>query len=68
MTDEDGPLLKPCPFCGSDDLYFNMVNHCRVKHLADEIRCASCDAAGGERYTPDEAIEAWNMRVKGKPE
>ena len=52
--------LKPCPFCGSDDV------------LVEEnatftwVECQSCDARGTQVIGEEGAIKAWNRRAKGK--
>ena len=51
--------LKPCPFCGG---------HCEVvEALQTErffIACTTCDTDSGFYKTIEEAVEAWNHRVK----
>lgn len=47
------PKLKPCPFCGSEDL----------KAFIPYVRCLACFATGPERLTQAEAIAAWNQRA-----
>lgn len=48
--------LKPCPFCGSEDL------ECEDKKHIAAIYC-DCDAMMGYFDTIEEAIAAWNRRV-----
>lgn len=50
--------LKPCPFCGSKDL--ELLGHFSIRWVA----CNSCYAESGSYDTDEEAIEAWNRRVK----
>jgi Lar family restriction alleviation protein len=48
--------LKPCPFCGWDDLAI----------LPDDAKkfvyCCKCDTCGPSCETRRESIEAWNRR------
>ena len=57
--------LKPCPFCGSDDVY--LVN---ASSDGNEwgVVCRDCDVWADNRLmdmTKEQAIELWNRRVKG---
>ena len=59
--------LKPCPFCGSEDV--NMY-HLYNNHKALLIICDTCDIAfcvvkdRDEDYTSElELIDAWNRRA-----
>ena len=53
--------LKPCPFCGSDDLEI------RNRHY---VECLNCETFGPAPDKPmaswrtDNAVEAWNRRAK----
>jgi hypothetical protein len=63
--------LKPCPFCGSEDLDSESTNHTRY------IRCQNCSASGGHSFDHEEdncdheednwswetTISRWNKRV-----
>lgn len=70
MTSE----LKPCPFCGCDELELNMKRYSfsmSNKHYGATYSCSSCGAivTGVEPSDdPNEAImfarEAWNRRAK----
>ena len=56
--------LKPCPFCGSNDVSMHTacIQDLVWKHV---VRCKGCSATI-ERYTISSrptAIEAWNRRV-----
>ena len=52
--------LKPCPFCGSDDLIV-----CESKKRAYfYVSCYECGAECGGCEGLEEAIEEWNRRVK----
>lgn len=56
--------LKPCPFCGSDDIDYGIMSG-TMKGF-DYIQCQNCGAEirsiNNGKYI--EAIEAWNRRVK----
>ena len=43
--------MKPCPFCGHNELAMAYV-----------VYCYNCHAYGPPRQTQNEAIEAWNKR------
>lgn len=58
MTDEI--KLKPCPFCGSDDVVLDET------YTSGYVRCRVCGAEGGLRYSHDEAAAAWNSRTDAK--
>lgn len=51
--------LKPCPFCGSRDVYFDEENGMDVTY--DYIQCLGCGVVVryGHRR---ELIELWNKR------
>lgn len=53
--------LKPCPFCGGEA---KTSNERFERTLLSWVYCTSCGSAGGYRNTEQEAIEAWNTRVK----
>ncbi len=48
------PELKPCPFCGSDDVEL---------HGDAWVTCEDCGAETIYCETPEEAIGHWNKRV-----
>ena len=52
--------LKPCPFCGSNDVTVNEV------YPSSYARCRVCGAEGGLRSSHDEAAAAWNSRTDAK--
>lgn len=52
------PELKPCPFCGSDNVGISTIED--RSHYGD---CWACEAEGPWKATVAEAIEAWNTRV-----
>lgn len=53
--------LKPCPFCGSDDVYVPMTDS-RIDWYF--VWCPGCCFAGPGRTKGQDAIEAWNRRAK----
>lgn len=59
----DGSLiLKPCPFCGSEEV---VVVHMGSEHLKDlyEATCRNCDASSPLHNTLKEATATWNHRA-----
>lgn len=54
MTDAK---LKPCPFCGSDQ-----IEHIDWYHNV-RMRCVLCDTLGTSCERLDQAIAAWNRRA-----
>ena len=52
--------LKPCPFCGSNDVTVNDA------YMHSYAQCRVCRAEGGFRYSHDEAAAAWNRRTNAK--
>ena len=53
--------LKPCPFCGSDDvLFYGLVHDCMVI-------CKNCTSQGPARADQEGAAEAWNRRADAPP-
>lgn len=52
--------LKPCPFCGSDDVVVEET------YASGYVRCRGCGAEGGFRYSHEEAAAAWNSRTNAK--
>lgn len=49
--------LKPCPFCGSDDI--NDQDPCYT-----QIMCNHCGASIYDQETRADALRVWNMRVQ----
>lgn len=47
--------LKPCPFCGSDDI----VSFTRLQWIT---KCCSCDCQTSEKATKESSRKAWNRR------
>lgn len=52
--------LKPCPFCGSKDIL-------ESGYQVNWITCLNCECDGPLEKTKQEAIKAWNKRVKEAP-
>jgi len=59
--------LKPCPFCGGEDLDTVISNEDR-EGIPTNIVCISCGGQSGMCYTPEgritnELINVWNRRI-----
>lgn len=61
--------LKPCPFCGSTDLFINDVDYRFNEVVPEEQRgiykavvCYECNARGSEKNSENKATLAWNSR------
>lgn len=55
-------IIKPCPFCGSDD---NEIVNTGLEHTDFQsyaIYCTDCVSYGSSCNTECEAIESWNKR------
>jgi Lar family restriction alleviation protein len=52
--------LKPCPFCGDKEPEVQTSGF----YLDAVVYCLHCGAVGSYRRNNDEAIEAWNTRIK----
>lgn len=52
--------LKPCPFCGSDDVAMYGL------YPSSYARCRACGAEGAMSNSYYEAAAAWNRRAKAK--
>lgn len=63
MVDE----LKPCPFCGSEDVTIKeIMSDCGYQSWW-ELKCANDEACGcsvSNSGTKEEVIKKWNKRVK----
>lgn len=62
--------LKPCPFCGSNDLFPDYEDRCSLDEYVCWINCENCETDGPlskweNSYNEAEAaaIQAWNKRV-----
>ena len=65
--------LKPCPYCGENELGIKTHSHPIIEHSRDTyitdsffIHCFSCGALGPPCSTWDEAEKAWNERANNK--
>ena len=60
--------LKPCPFCGKEDLFVGTDHEIDLDLLSGmfavccDFQNGGCGACSGYRDTKEEAIEAWNRR------
>lgn len=58
-----GVKLKPCPFCGGDDLLTFQYPYKRKPGLRGcFIKCKTCGASSGNYETIEDALKAWNER------
>lgn len=53
-------ILKPCPFCGSDDVRIAVTMH-ESWYYGE---CESCASRTGYLLSQAEAIDAWNTRAE----
>lgn len=53
--------LKPCPFCGTDDVCLGATESRAYKEFY--IYCTKCCVEGPHAPTPDKADENWNKRA-----
>ncbi|OCG24758.1 hypothetical protein A9G11_03645 [Gilliamella sp. wkB108] len=68
--------LKPCPFCGSEDLFIDDIDYRFNEDISEEHRdgicsavvCFNCNARGSEKDSENKAILAWNSRKSGTNE
>lgn len=63
--------LKPCPFCGSEEVY----PHCRSITVfghpivfASYVYCYKCKTVGPVALTLEETKKKWNTRLEDKHE
>jgi Lar family restriction alleviation protein len=49
--------MKPCPFCGCDE-----VTRVEERNVGWYILCAGCRAAGPVSETQEEAEDTWDIR------
>jgi Lar family restriction alleviation protein len=56
MTEQ---TLKPCPFCGSDDVIFEGIPGCV------SVVCEICECVKVGYDNHEQAIQAWNQRADG---
>ena len=59
--------LKPCPFCGSEDVwYFEERLHIMGNAYLMGVKCRNCGGAwisSDKRKCTNDAVRAWNRRV-----
>lgn len=53
--------LKPCPFCGSDDVRL-MPDH--MDRRDSYVLCRSCGARSTSAFSAKDAVEMWNQRTE----
>lgn len=56
--------LKPCPFCGSEDIATFKYPFPRNGLKGDYVICMFCGASSGKYEKMKEAKRAWNKRVE----
>lgn len=56
--------VKPCPFCGSDEIFFEHYDHAVGKRV--RIVCVGCMASidTGWMVQRSQVAELWNQRIK----
>jgi Lar family restriction alleviation protein len=55
------PEIKPCPFCGNDDPYWDEVPVDGV--MENFLMCSQCGCQGPNHPDHATAAELWNKRV-----
>lgn len=58
--------LKPCPFCGGEEIVIRPVHGYFPKSAHRTyyyIQCRNCFARSGDLWRKSKAIEAWNRRA-----
>jgi Lar family restriction alleviation protein len=53
--------LKPCPFCGSEDVSLSVGKN-GIGESLRYVECVGCGAMADMKRTIEEAIGAWNKR------
>ena len=56
--------LKPCPFCGSSDVYMREITNYRDYALRG-IYCRGCGMFCANWKNDEHRIKTWNRRVNG---
>lgn len=55
-------IVKPCPFCGEEDVFFEEISPGKTA-----VCCPECEAIGPTSVDINECIELWNKAWnKGK--
>ena len=57
--------LKPCPFCGSNNVSFN---HCGLEKGVVFVMCNMCCTFGPTGVHDEDAAEKWNRRAESQCE
>lgn len=55
--------LKPCPFCGSNDVWVLDVEPSGQMSEYSHVVCCDCNASGPMKSSDDAAEAAWNSRA-----
>ncbi len=57
--------LKPCPFCGSDDIHIKVHRNKHQEEVGAQIECYGCLSVyvQVEACSQEELIQAWNKRA-----
>lgn len=58
--------LKPCPFCGGDEVTIGSFGSSCVEPQ-HYVSCEECDGATVNHVSEGEAIAAWNRRAASEP-
>ena len=53
--------LKPCPFCGSNNVKINIPYFADALYL---VQCYSCNCTTALYPTKNKAVEIWNRRAE----
>ncbi len=62
MTKDDMRKIKPCPFCGSNNLGLNIVTTTEsCEEYVYKISCMKCFAVMENKFGID-MVECWNRR------
>lgn len=60
MNKSDEETLKPCPFCGSNEVQLYVcLNEIKTAYV---VQCIDCGASSAYMYSRKDAIEMWNRR------
>ena len=55
--------LKPCPFCGSENITPNFYDYLFEQTRLYAAGCLDCEAVGSQKnHSVQDAINAWNTR------
>ena len=60
--------LKPCPYCGSEDIFVDDTN-CEVDgnyEICFHCECMNCGARSFDYESESDAIYAWNRQAEEK--